>query len=44
MLLSGATLLVARKPVGRLLIVIGGGTNIAMLVVQAFFPAQRRDR
>jgi hypothetical protein len=25
--------------VGRLLIVIGSGTNIAMLVVQAFFPA-----
>ena len=39
MLLSGATPLLARKPVGRLLIVIGGGTNIAMLVVQAFFPA-----
>jgi len=38
MLLSGATLLLARKRVGRLLIVIGG-TNIAMLVVQAFFPA-----
>jgi hypothetical protein len=39
MLLSGATLLLARKLVGRLLIVIGCGTNIAMLVVQAFFPA-----
>jgi hypothetical protein len=42
MLLSGATLLLARKPVGRLLIVIGSGTNIAMLVVQAFSrPATR---
>ena len=44
MLVSGATLRLTRKLVGRLLIVIGGGTNIAMLVVQAFFPAQRRDR
>jgi hypothetical protein len=39
MLLSGATLLLARKLVGQLLIVIGCGTNIAMLVVQAFLPA-----
>jgi hypothetical protein len=39
LLLSGATLLLMRRLVGRLLIVIGCGANIAMLVVQALFPA-----
>lgn len=39
LLLSGAALLLARKRVGRLLIVIGCGINIAMLIVQALFPA-----
>jgi hypothetical protein len=39
LLLSGATLLLVRKRVGRLLVVVGCGINIAMLIVQALFPA-----
>jgi hypothetical protein len=39
LLLSGAILLLTRRRVGRLLIVIGCGVNIAMVVVQALSPA-----
>jgi Protein of unknown function (DUF2510) len=39
LLLSGAGLLLARRRVGRLLIVSGCAINIAMLIVQALFPA-----